>query len=133
MCETSKPNSLKSSLLCFSLSLFISAQCKIDACNSEALVNLKFHYYADSTVILFDPFKDATIPNYDQWLTVNTSRLYYSCVNHDHCDFQVASSYNHLEKYWLSNGKRLDDVIWRSYAYPDLKDILTICGFIDYT
>ena len=42
----------------------------------------------------------------------------------------MASSYNFSGKYWLSNGKRLDDIIWKSFSYPTLNDIITICGFV---
>ena len=76
--------------------------------------------------------KDALIPNYDHWQTINVSNLYKSCVKEGayNCDFRVDSSYNFTGQYWLSNGKRLDDVIWKSFAYPNLNDIITVCGFM---
>ena len=76
--------------------------------------------------------KDALIPNYDHWRTINVSNLYKSCVKEGayNCDFRVDSSYNFTGKYWLSNGERLDDVIWKSFAYPNLNDIITVCGFM---
>ena len=75
--------------------------------------------------------KDATIPNYDQWQTFNAGHLYESCGQQEsfNCDFQVASSYDFTEKHWLSNGKKLDKITWRSFSYPDLKDVMTVCGF----
>ena len=75
--------------------------------------------------------KDASIPNYDEWQTFNTGHLYESCGQRGsfNCDFQVASSYDFSGKYWLSNGKRLDNITWISFSYPDLKDVMTVCGF----
>ena len=76
--------------------------------------------------------KGTSVPNYDEWRNLNTSFLYESCAKKDslNCDFRVASSYNFSGQYWLSNGHRLDEIIWKSFAYPSLNDIITICGFV---
>ena len=66
---------------------------------------------------------------------MNLTSLYESCAKSDKvgfvCDFQVSSSFNYDEGIWYSNGKTLDDVVWKSVSYPRIDDILVVCGLLD--
>ena len=70
--------------------------------------------------------ENAIIPNYDQWNTLNISRLFDSCEDWN-CDFTIKSKYDFIKSQWESNGKKLDKIIWKSSSYPRLNDVLTVC------
>ena len=84
---------------------------------------------------------DAVIPSYQDFQTLNLSRLVDLCEDEyntqsgpdsksspESCDYAISTSFNFTDLTWKSDGQSLDNVTWKSFAYPKFNDILVICG-----
>ena len=68
--------------------------------------------------------------DYDDFMSVNATRLLSMCGSVDgECQIEVKIVYNFVSHKWESNGRELNNITWLSQAYPQLRDMITVCGF----
>ena len=80
-------------------------------------------------------------PSSDEWNSLNLTYLHESCpqkntdrpgdtrnIGEVACEFTVPMEYNFAESFWYNNGRRLNNLTWKSIDYPRLKDTVVIFG-----
>ena len=69
--------------------------------------------------------------DYDNLLKFNATKQLTVCGGGlaEDCEIEVDIDYNFDNRHWESNGQRLDNLTWQSRSYPQLRDLITVCGF----
>ena len=71
--------------------------------------------------------RNAKIPDYDDLLGLNLEEIERTC-GADFCDLRVNVHFNFDTDNWQSNNKQLDSLMWKSYEFPRLNDLLVVCN-----
>ena len=69
------------------------------------------------------------VVDYEKWKLMDLNYLGKACTNKGRCDFAISTSFNFNGSYWISGDDKLENITWKSVAYPRLNDLLTVCGF----